>query len=152
MVPFPGPPPPPSGQAVEVRRTIAAKRERVFAAWTRAEEMKRWSGPGPMTVPICEVDLRVGGRYRLQMRAPDGATHTAFGSYREIDPPKRLVYTWSWEENPAVRDSVVTVEFIDRGNSTEVVLRHEGLPTEKERTDHENGWTGALDRLVTLLA
>ncbi len=139
-------------KALEVRRTFAAPPQRVFQAWTRPEELKRWAGPGPMETPLAEVDLRVGGRYRMHMREPDGTEHRVVGMYREVDPPRRLVYTWSWETLPEVTDSIVTVEFLDRGGSTEVVLRHEGLPSKERRDRHEVGWIACLEKLETVLA
>ena len=138
-------------EALEVRRTFAAPPERVFAAWTTPEELKRWAGPGQMECPVTEVDLRVGGRFRIHMRAPNGSEHRVIGTYREIDPPRRLVYTWTAETDPVVADTVVTVEFHDRGGKTEVVLRHEGLPNEDKRNRHEAGWTGCLEKLATIV-
>jgi uncharacterized protein YndB with AHSA1/START domain len=96
-----------------------------------------------------EVDLRVGGRYRITMLGPDGSERRVGGVYREIDPPAKLVYTWKWEES-AMPDSVVTVEFIDHGKSTEVVLRHDGLVDPDSRARHEHGWNGCLDNLGAL--
>lgn len=139
------------GEALEVRRTFAAPRQRVFEAWTRPDELKRWAAPGPMSTPLAEVDLRVGGRYRIHMRSPDGAEHRVVGEYREVDPPKRLVYTWTWETNPDVTDSIVTVEFHDRDGSTEVVLRHEGLPSVDSRERHASGWSQCLEKLETVV-
>ena len=142
----------PSASAVptlEVRRTIRAARQRVFDAWTKPEEMKKWSAPGPMVAPFAEIDLRVGGRFQVHMRGPDGAEHRVAGVYREIDPPKRLVYTWMWEAKPG-EDTLVTVEFIDLGDRTEVVLRHTGFPTAKERDNHETGWLGCMTKLEAL--
>jgi uncharacterized protein YndB with AHSA1/START domain len=136
-----------SGLTLEVRRTFAAPQERVFNAWTRSEELRKWFAPGPLTTAVAESDLRVGGRYRITMRGPDGKEHTVTGVYRTIEPPKRLVYTWRWEDKPSAGESTVTVEFNDRGRSTEVVLRHEGLPNEKEVADHEHGWNGCLEKL-----
>jgi uncharacterized protein YndB with AHSA1/START domain len=132
---------------LEIRRTFPAPRERVFNAWTRAEELRKWFAPGPLTTAVAESDLRVGGRYRITMRGPDGKEHTVTGVYRTIEPPKRLVYTWRWEDKPSAGESTVTVEFNDHGKSTEVVLRHEGLPNEKEIAEHQMGWTGCLDKL-----
>lgn len=137
--------------SLEVRRTIAAPRERVFQAWTRPEELKQWSAPGDMTVPVAEVDLRVGGKFRIEMQSPNGVRHIGVGVYREVAPPKRLVYTWTWEgETKGVKDSVITVAFEGRGKSTEVILRHERLPNEKEVIGHTEGWTGCLEKLAAL--
>ncbi len=132
---------------LEIRRTLAAPRERVFNAWTRAEELRKWFAPGPLTTAVAESDLRVGGRYRITMRAPDGKEHTVSGVYQIIDPPKRLVYTWKWDDKPSAGESTVTVEFHEQGRSTEVVLRHEGLPNEKEVAEHTHGWNGCLEKL-----
>jgi uncharacterized protein YndB with AHSA1/START domain len=132
---------------VEVRRTIRAPRQRVFDAWTKAEEIEAWHAPGPLTVSLAEIDLRPGGAYRIHMRAPDGTEHRASGVYREIDPPKRIVYTWGWDGDHPVKDSVVTIEFHERGDATEVVLRHDGITDEKERASHTQGWTAIMDRL-----
>ena len=138
-----------SETTLEVRRTIPAPRERVFDAWTQAKELNRWSAPSPMKA-TAEVDLRVGGRYRLLMHGPDGTERRVGGVYRTIERPSKLVYTWRWEESP-MPDSVVTVEFHDRGKQTEVVLRHEGLIDPESRGRHEHGWNGCLDNLVTFM-
>jgi uncharacterized protein YndB with AHSA1/START domain len=132
---------------LEVRRTFKASPQRVFDAWTRPEEMKRWAAPGPVTVSHAESDLRVGGTYRIHMIQPGGVEIRAHGVYREVAPPTRLVYTWSWETQPDVTDTIVTVEFTEKGGSTEVVLRHAGLPTDASRERHSTGWNGCLDKL-----
>ena len=136
---------------LEIRRTLAASRERVFDAWTRAEELRKWFAPGPLTTAVAESDLRVGGLYRITMRGPDGKEHTVRGVYQIVDPPKRLVFTWKWDDKPSAGESTVTVEFNERGRSTEVVLRHEGLPNEKEVAEHTHGWNGCLEKLETAL-
>lgn len=136
---------------LRVRRTFPAPPERVFRAWTDPAELKRWAGPGETTVATVEVDLRVGGRYRINMQAPDGTPYHVVGTYRAVDPPKKLVYTWFWETNPAMGETVVTVEFRDLGGRTEIVLTHERLPTEEDRRNHETGWTACFDTLAGLV-
>src|SRR5436309_16019127 len=79
---------------VRLQRTFQAPREKVFQAWTRPEDLKRWSAPGDLTTPIAEVDLRVGGRHRIDMRAPDGTLPPVTGTYRDVAPPTRLAYRW----------------------------------------------------------
>ncbi len=135
-----------------VRRIIRGSRDRVFDAWTRPELLKRWSAPGDMVNPVVEVDLRPGGRYRIDMRAPDGKEHRVTGVYRVVDPPSRLVYTWFWETNPSFGDMLVSVDFHDRGSETEVVLEHSLLPAPEVATAHERGWTGCLLKLEGLFA
>jgi len=131
---------------LEVRRTIRAPRQRVFDAWTKAEELKAWHAPGPAVVTFAEIDLREGGGYRIHMRGPDGTEYRVSGVYRVVDSPKKLVYTWGWDGDHPVKDSVVTLEFHERGNATEVVLRH-AIAHDKERTGHEEGWTAIMDKL-----
>lgn len=136
--------------ALQLRRTFQAPRERVFRAWTSPEELKRWHAPAPMTTPVAEVDLRVGGKYRIHMRAPDGAEHHAVGVYRVVDPPKKLVFTWTWEGGD-MADTLVTVEFLDRGPATELVLTHELFPSDEARASHEHGWNAVLEKLGQML-
>lgn len=130
----------------QVRRTIRAPRQRVFDAWTKADELKAWHAPGPAVVSFSEIDLREGGEYRIHMRGPDGTEYRVSGIYREIDPPRKIVYTWGWDGDHPVKDSVVTLEFHDRGNATEVVLTH-AIAHDEERRGHEQGWTAIMDKL-----
>ena len=137
---------------LNLRRVFKAEREKVFRAWTDPEELKKWWGPEGYATPSAEVDLRVGGKYRLGMRKlPHGEIIYLSGIYREVRPPERLVYTWRWEAQPEHGETLVTVEFREVGDSTEVVLTHERFPTEKARDDHNRGWSGCLDRLAKLL-
>jgi len=137
---------------LNLRRIFKAPRKRVFRAWTDPEELKKWWGPEGYATPSAEVDLRVGGKYRLGMRKlPDGEIFYLSGIYREVRPPERLVYTWRWEAQPEHGETLVTVEFREVGDSTEVVLTHERFPTETARDDHNRGWSGCLDRLAKLL-
>src|SRR6266566_2390836 len=102
--------------------------------------------------PVSEVDLRPGGRYRIHMQAPDGAvTHRLVGVYRLVDPPKKLVYTWRWENEPESGETLVTVEFLDRGASTELVLTHELFPNDEASRKHEAGWTACFDKLARVV-
>lgn len=136
--------------SIRVTRLIQAGPERVFEAWTRPDELKQWSCPVGATVEDVSVDLRVGGRYRLQMKTDEGSTHTAVGVYEVVDAPHRLVYTWRWEEVPDMPDTLVTVTFHRVGESTEVVVLHDRFADEKTAADHEMGWTSCLDKLEQL--
>ncbi len=108
----------------------------------------RWHAPGPLTVSFAEMDVRPGGSYRIHMRNPEGKDHCVSGVYREVDPPKKVVYSWGWDGDHPVKDSTVTVEFHERGNATEVVLTHTGISHDKERSGHTDGWTAILEKFA----
>ncbi len=138
-----------------VRRSFPAPRQRVFEAFTNADALKAWWGPDGYGTPVAELDLRVGGRYRLGMRKlPDGEIFYLTGTYREILPPERLVYTWTWEHEEAIKDTVVTIEFRESTGltATDVVITHELLPTPEWRERHGHGWNSCLDKLARVLA
>ena len=138
--------------AIKITRTYNAPREKVFRAWTDPEVIKKWFAPSDeFAVPEVQVDAKVGGRYRIVMRSPDGEYHRVGGVYREYLPPARLVFTWAWESTPEI-ESLVTVEFKDLGKSTELVLTHERFADEEARDKHQQGWNGCLARLERYLA
>jgi uncharacterized protein YndB with AHSA1/START domain len=137
---------------LRVERRFRAAPERVFEAWTTAAELNRWSDPDS-TSAVAEVDLRVGGRYAIAMARPNGSVHRVSGVYREIDAPRRLVYTWRWETIPGFPDTVVTVEFRARGDGgTDLVLVHEGLPDDDSGKRHAHGWAESLTKLSAVVA
>ena len=138
-----------SGIALVARRTIRANIERVFDAWTQPEQLRAWWGPRPVTCSDAEVDLRVGGRYRIVNALPDGGSVTIHGEFRLVQPPRKLVYTWRMGEGSDAEgeSSLVTVSFEPRGNDTEVIVVHEDIPAEPIRESHEQGWRGCLDGL-----
>lgn len=135
------------GIILVVRRTIRASAERIFDAWTRPESLQVWWGPRPVTCSGAEVDLRVGGRYRIANAVPDGTTVIIEGEFREIKRPRKLVYTWRMGPS-AQESSLVTVRFEEHGEATDVVIVHEQVPTMAARDSHEEGWKGCLDGLV----
>lgn len=140
-----------NGSLLVVRRRIRASVERVFRAWTQPELVMQWWGPEGVTCPAAEIDLRVGGAYRIANLLPDGNTIWITGTFEAISPPERLVYTWRVS---AIPDSLqrVTVRFDRHGDETEVVIVHEMIPDKAARELHEHGWIGCLDGLEAFLA
>jgi uncharacterized protein YndB with AHSA1/START domain len=135
--------------ALQMKRTFQAPRERVFRAWTNAKELALWFAPSAeYSTVVPELDLRVGGKYRLEMHHKGGNVHKLTGTYREIAPPEKVVFTWIWDSGPNAIESVVTLEFRDLGPATEVLLTHELLPDADSRGKHEHGWIGCLDQLA----
>jgi uncharacterized protein YndB with AHSA1/START domain len=112
------------------------------------------------TVIHHQQDIRIGGRYLMEVRDPArGETFWGQGIYREVNPPEKIVFSWSWTKNnpegetlhPGSPETVVTVEFFARGNSTEVVLTHAAFASEALRDDHDRGWNGCFDVLAKVL-
>lgn len=138
--------------SLALRRVYAASPERVYAAWTDPELAPRVLCPGDMTIPSAAFDVRVGGAYRIEMRTPDGEAFVARGVYREVVPVRRLVMTWSWEEDDPAEEheSLLTLEFAPHGTGTELTLTHARLKDVASRDRHEHGWTSILDKLETL--
>jgi uncharacterized protein YndB with AHSA1/START domain len=136
--------------SLRLERTYDAPPEEVFNAWTNPEVLRRWWAVDPEgSTPIAEVDLRVGGQYRLSMEDPSGTRHTVGGEYREVSPPQRLVYSWCWEQDNGQPGhvSTVTVEFQADGERTNLVLEHTGLASAESRDQHAHGWNACLEIL-----
>lgn len=139
--------------ALELEHRYAAPRDRVFEAWTNPEVLKRWWAAAPSwETPLAEVDAREGGSYRLSMLTDTGDVHTVRGEYREISPPERLAYTWSWEEGPDAamagsESTLVVVEFLEDGDGTLVKLTHSGFASDEIRGMHAQGWEAVLANL-----
>jgi uncharacterized protein YndB with AHSA1/START domain len=114
--------------------------------------MTRWWGVTPHpSKPIAETDLRVGGRFRVQFWGESGEHHSVSGVYHEVEPDRKLVFSWVWQSTPE-RESQVTVDLKPDGDGTLLTLTHEQFFDMKARDDHRNGWNGALDRLEALFA
>ena len=134
--------------SLTLSKRLPAPPDRVFAAWTSAESIQKWLCPYDTGKIEAELDLRVGGRYRIDMHGESGVfKHT--GEYREIDPPSRLVFTWV---SPATAglESVVTIELAPAGDGeTDLTLTHEGFPDVAATDRHRGGWGSILQRLAT---
>ena len=137
--------------SLTLKRRFNAPPAKVFAAWTDPERMKRWMGPPGVEGLRCEIDARVGGRYRLVMKSPDGEEHDVSGVYREVVPNEKLSFTWAWKSTPE-RQSLVTVTFKPDGDGTMLTLLHEQFFDETARDHHRQGWVGSLDKLEKFLA
>lgn len=134
---------------VRISKIMPAPREDVFNAWLNAEGMRHWMCPGDIKKTDTEIDARVGGKFRIAMHGEEN-TYVMTGEYVEIDPPRRIAFTWV--SHTAVAGSLVTLELHDRGEETELVLTHERLPSADIAAQHEGGWTSILEKLAGRLA
>jgi uncharacterized protein YndB with AHSA1/START domain len=128
-----------------VSKFIRAPRDKVFAAWTTPEIMNQWFAPHDMELVESSADVRVGGKFHARMKGAPGSFGVG-GTYREIVPNEKLVFTHRWDEPDAI-DTLVTVCFAERDGGTEVTLTHAQLRDEQAARGHELGWNSTLGSL-----
>jgi uncharacterized protein YndB with AHSA1/START domain/predicted enzyme related to lactoylglutathione lyase len=140
----------PTLDALVVRRTYKASRERVFDALTKPDVIRRWMGPPEVEVRDVQFEAREGAKYRIEMSNADGERYVVGGMIRELRAPERVSYTWQWEDDdgrPEGDQTLVTVDLCERGVDTELVLTHERFTDPESRARHNSGWSGSLDKL-----
>jgi uncharacterized protein YndB with AHSA1/START domain len=144
---------PATPENLNVQRLIRAPRARVFHAWTNPGDILKWFGPGDCRALEAKVDLRVGGSYCFRVLT-HGMEMDLVGVFHEITIPSRLVYTWQFKGGPPpdMPETLVTVEFVDQDDGTEVRIKHEKLPNPEAREQHRIGWEGCCDKLDALVA
>src|SRR5262245_19989686 len=133
-------------RVLNLARSFAASRRRVFQAFTERDELKRWFGPEGFTIVSCAVDLRVGGSYRIVMRSPKGKEHTVRGIYQEISKPDRLIFTWAWENEDGEpgHETLVTLSFAEKDGETLLRLNHRRFESKKAREAQKHGWASCF--------
>jgi uncharacterized protein YndB with AHSA1/START domain len=147
---------------IVISRVVDAPRELVFKAFTDPRHLSQFWGPNGFDASACEVDLRVGGKFRVQMRGPDGGTYPCTGIYREIVPPERLVYagTGDADNNPCggglPPHALVTITFAAQAGKTKITV-HTRFQSAADRDmatkgGFKIGWSECLERVETLLA
>jgi len=136
-------------RSLEVKRVINAPRERVYAAWTDPAQLRQWFGPENVQTRNFVADARVGGKFQWALTNPEGEEMTVVGEYRELQPGRKVVFTWKWQDDEhwERHESIVTVEFSDCDGGTEVRLTHEWLPSKESCDRHSEGWTSLLEKL-----
>ncbi len=148
----------PAAHKLVISRELNAPRDLVWRAWTAPDQIKQWLELGQgTTIESAFIDLRKGGKFRLQQKMEDGEFYTAAGTYLEVKIPERLIYTWDWEKDGAGtefgelegNETQVTVEFHAIGDRTQLVLTHEKFESTERRDRHEGGWKEWIERLAT---
>jgi uncharacterized protein YndB with AHSA1/START domain len=154
-----------AAREIVITRIFDAPRELVWKAWTDPEHLMRWWGPKIFTSPVCQIDLRIGGRYLFCMRSPEGKEFWSTGVYREILPPERLVCTDSFADAegnvvPASHyglpgdwpsELVVTVTFEEHEGRTKLTMRQAGIPAGEMKAMAAAGWEESFDKLAESL-
>ena len=142
---------------VIIKRTIAAPRELVYGAFTDARHLAKWWGPEGFTTPDAAADPRPGGAMRLDMHGPDGNVYLGGGTYHELTPPERLVFSTTIlaEDGTALAEFRNTLTFAEHGGKTELTLSitmvHADPSVAHHTADMEEGWTSSLVCLAAYL-
>lgn len=144
---------------LEVSRTLAASRDKVFAAWSQPEQFAQWYGPREVSLASCTIDFKVGGKWNCQMKSPNGWEMWLAGEFTEIVPGRLIVKTvypsdaagnkqshegWSDE----IQERLILTEEADQ---TKVTLQYGPMPPSPGRTQAEHGWVEALECLEEFL-
>jgi uncharacterized protein YndB with AHSA1/START domain len=141
---------PQQGLSLHIMRVFHAPRERVFRAWTDPAQFAKWFGPSPdYKTRVVEMEPRQGGHYRIEVIHKGGNVHVATGTYQEFVEPEKLVFTWKL---PVLADdSIITIEFRERGKDTELSLTQIKLPNQEQCDKHNAGWQNCLAQLEAYL-
>lgn len=138
--------------SLAITRRYPVAPEKVWRAWTDPQAISKWFGPGKdEPVSLAQLDVRVGGLFRIVFGGADGKAHECVGVYREVVPNRKLVFTWTWPNSTPERESLVTLSLRPDGGGTELHFLHERFVDDKVRDDHWRGWSGALDKLENFL-
>lgn len=137
--------------SLTLKRRLKARPATVWRAWTVPEHIMTWWGTRDAETLVADVDLRVGGRFHIGFRTPDGERHDVSGIYMEVVENRRLAFSWAWRTTPE-RESEVTITLEPEGEGTILTLHHAMFFDRKARDDHEGGWSEALDRLAAAVA
>ncbi len=138
-----------SDQTVTVRKVLPASREEVFDAWLDAEGMRKWMCPGPVTSCEAVMEPRLGGRFRIVMKAPNAEIVNA-GEIRVLERPSKLAFSWvssRWGNE----ETLVTIELHERPSGCELILTHERVPAGHPVDQLRQGWSQILEKLGNYL-
>ena len=138
--------------SLTLERTYPAPAQRVFDAFTSEEVMRRWWHVRTnWDTPEAKVDLRIGGEIRVKMHDPDkDMIYGGRGTYTEIDPPRRLAFSWIWDDvrvDDKPVETRIEIDFTESDGRTKVRFTHRDLWSEEAVADHKDGWDGCLENL-----
>lgn len=143
-----------SDKELRIERLIAAPPERVFQYFTDRKLFATWWGPEGMNSTADALDVRPGGAWRTTMHSRDGKSMTVGGIYRAVEAPRRLVFTWAWEDEKGARgfETEVTITFAAAPGGTKLTILQKEFETAEARDQHGRGWNSTLDKLNSAVA
>ena len=142
----------PGELSLETNRVLPAPVSVVFAAFTEPDVLRRFWGPDGFTIPNVDFDPRVGESYRIEMQPLEGDAFFVAGTFRKVEPPVLLAFTFAWEDpDPDDVENLVVLTFHDLGEATKLTQRQRPFKTEARLALHRDGWSESFDKLERLL-
>src|SRR5262245_46700873 len=144
----------PAGETtLRLERLIPSPPDVLFDLWIEPAQLTRWWAPDGYRAIVHALDVRPGGRWRTTLRSADGREVGACGVYRVVEPPRRLVFTWAWEDASGApgHETEVSVTFEATPGGTRLVLVHRRFESEDARDRHVRGWTACFDRQAEMV-
>jgi uncharacterized protein YndB with AHSA1/START domain len=136
-----------------ITRVFDAPAQLIFSLWTEPAHFTKWMGPHGFECVSAEMDVRVGGAYRAMIRSAEHGDNWFGGTYREIEPGRRLVFTFQWESGPSGHvETLVTITFAEHGGKTTQTLHQTPFLSAERRDAHVGGWESSFDRLAIYTA
>jgi uncharacterized protein YndB with AHSA1/START domain len=141
-------------RVLRISRRLKAPRALVFKVFTDPAHLVRWFGPEGFTVAACKVEARIGGKFYVDMRSPEGKPHRISGRFQAVDVHSRLVMTWAWldEADKPGHETLLTLTFEKVGDETELLLLQENFQDVETRDSHNQGWSSCFNCLEQYLA
>ena len=138
---------------LRLERLIASPPEILFELFVRPDELVKWWAPDGYEAVVDTLDARPGGRWRTRLRRSDGGAIAASGVYSIVEPPRRLVFSWAWEDASGARghETEVSVDFEPAPGGTRIVLVQQRFETRQARDNHDRGWSASCDRIAKLI-
>lgn len=141
------------GFSLTMVRTYKASKQTVYQAWTTRDALTEWFAPTKeMSTIVHEMELEVGGKYRIEMLEPDGTSHVTHGEYVALNPFDQIIFTWEWESDEMEVNSLVTIDIKEKDGLTNMVLTHDQLGSQYSVDIHNEGWTGCIEQLDAFMS
>ena len=139
--------------ALRLERLIPSPPDVLFAFWTEPAKLLTWWGPEGYEAAVHSLDTKPGGRWRITLRRSDTGVRAVSGVYRIVEPPRRLSFTWAWEDASGTRghETEVTVTFEATPGGTRLVLLQQRFESTQARDNHGRGWSASFDRIATIV-